>query len=43
MASWFPMKEIRKMVKQTISDMGVDYTPSYENYDMIDMNEAPWS
>tara|TARA_R100000458_G_C8273681_1_gene248567 strand:+ start:939 stop:2846 length:1908 start_codon:yes stop_codon:yes gene_type:complete len=43
MASWFPMKEIRKMVKQTITDMGVDYTPSYENYDMIDMNEAPWS
>jgi hypothetical protein len=43
MASWFPMKEIRKMLKQTISEMGVDYEPSFGNYDMIDMDTSPWS
>ena len=43
MASWFPMKEIRKMLKRTISEMGVDYEPSFGNYDMIDMDVSPWS
>jgi hypothetical protein len=43
MASWFPMKVIRNLQKLTYADMGLDYTPSYEGYNMLDLNDIPWS
>ena len=43
MASWFPIKVLRKLQKATYSDMGIDYKPSYEGFDVVEWNEAPWS
>jgi len=43
MASWFPMKVIRNLQKLTYAEIGLDYTPSYEGYSMLDLNEIPWS
>ena len=43
MASWFPMKVIRNLQKLTYAEMGLDYTPSYEGYSMLDLNDIPWS
>lgn len=42
MASWFPMKIFRRMQKEHIAEMGTDYTPSYPDYQITEMNEAPW-
>ena len=42
MASWFPMKVFRRMQKERLADIGTDYTPSYGDYKITDMNEAPW-
>ena len=43
MASWFPMKVFRRMQKEHAADLGLDYNPSYGDYKMTDMNEAPWA
>ena len=43
MASWFPMKIFRRMQKEHIAEMGTDYNPSYGDYDITEMNEAPWA
>ena len=43
MASWFPMKVIRNLQKLTYAEMGLDYTPSYEGYNMLDLDDIPWS
>ncbi len=43
MASWFPMKVIRNLQKLTYAEIGLDYTPSYEGYSMLDLNDIPWS
>jgi len=42
MASWFPMKVFRRMQKEHTADMGLDYNPSYGEYKMTEMNNAPW-
>ena len=42
MASWFPMKVFRRMQKEHAADIGLDYNPSYGDYKMTDMNNAPW-
>jgi len=42
MASWFPMKVIRTLTKLTYSDMGIDYTPSFDGYNGIQWDDIPW-
>ena len=42
MASWFPMKVLRQLQKEQYADIGIDYTPSYEDFDVVEWNEAPW-
>ena len=42
MASWFPIKVLRKLQKAHYSDMGIDYTPSYDGFDVVEWNDAPW-
>ena len=42
MASWFPMKVFRRMQKEHAADIGLDYNPSYGDYKMTKINEAPW-
>ena len=42
MAGWFPMKVFRRMNKETMADMGLDYSPSYTDFGYTDYNEAPW-
>ena len=43
MASWFPMKVIRRLSKSSYANMEYDYEPSYSNFAETDWNEAPWS
>ena len=42
MASWFPMKIFRRLTKERSAMMGLDYTPSFNDWDISDWNEAPW-
>ena len=42
MASWFPIKIVRRLQKEFIAEMGYDYQPSYGNFDVSSMNSAPW-
>ena len=42
MASWFPMKVFRRLQKERLADIGMDYNPSFTSYNVSDMNEAPW-
>jgi hypothetical protein len=43
MASWFPMRVIRRLQKERIAEIGLDYKPSFGEWDISEMNEAPWS
>ena len=43
MASWFPIKVLRKLQKAHYSDIGIDYRPSYDSFDIVEWNDAPWS
>jgi|TARA_R100001082_G_scaffold48876_1_gene26385 endogenous inhibitor of DNA gyrase (YacG/DUF329 family) len=43
MASWFPMKVFRKLQKAQYAEIGIDYIPSYKDFDVVEWNEAPWS
>ena len=43
MASWFPMKVIRALTKLVYSDIGIEYTPSFDGYNSVQWNETPWS
>jgi hypothetical protein len=43
MASWFPMKVFRRMQKEHAADIGLEYNPSYGDFKMSEMNEAPWA
>ena len=43
MASWFPMKVFRRMQKEHAADIGLDYNPSYGDYKMTEINNAPWA
>ena len=42
MASWFPMKVIRRISKTSYANMEYDYEPSYGGFSETEMNEAPW-
>jgi hypothetical protein len=42
MASWFPMKVIRRLSKVSYANMEYDYEPSYSGYTESSWNEAPW-
>ena len=42
MAAWFPMKIFRRMQKEQLADMALDYDASYTNFGGTDYNEAPW-
>ena len=42
MASWFPIKIVRRLQKEFIAEMGYDYNPSYGNMNISSMNTAPW-
>jgi hypothetical protein len=42
MASWFPIKIVRRLQKEFVADMAHEYTPSYGNVDISNMNTAPW-
>lgn len=43
MASWFPMKVIRRLQNARFDDMMVEYRPSFSGLDMASWNDAPWS
>jgi hypothetical protein len=42
MASWFPMKVIRRLQKERLAEVGLDYKPSFGEWNISDMNESPW-
>jgi hypothetical protein len=42
MASWFPMKVIRRLQKERLAEVGLDYKPSFGEWNLSDMNESPW-
>tara|TARA_R100000152_G_C6781663_1_gene216714 strand:+ start:4074 stop:5981 length:1908 start_codon:yes stop_codon:yes gene_type:complete len=42
MAGWFPMKVFRRMNKEQLATMGLDYNASYTDFGFTEMNEAPW-
>ena len=42
MAGWFPMKVFRRMNKEQLAEMGLDYNASYTDFGVTDYNEAPW-
>jgi len=42
MASWFPMKVIRRLGKERLAEVGLDYEPSFGEWDISNMNESPW-
>jgi hypothetical protein len=42
MASWFPMKVIRRLQKERLAEVGLDYKPSFGEWNISNMNESPW-
>jgi len=42
MASWFPIKVIRRLGKERLAEVGLDYEPSFGEWNLSDMNESPW-
>ena len=42
MASWFPLKVIRRLGKERLAEVGLDYKPSFGEWNLSDMNESPW-
>jgi len=42
MASWFPMRVIRRLQKERLAEVGLDYKPSFGEWNLSDMNESPW-
>ena len=42
MASWFPMRVVRRLGKERLAEVGLDYKPSFGEWDITDMNESPW-
>jgi len=42
MASWFPMKSIRRMQKERLATMGYDYEPSYSGYSSMNIDLDTW-
>ena len=42
MASWFPMRAIRRMQKERFAELGYDYSPSFEGYEPSNMDLDSW-
>jgi|TARA_R110000823_G_scaffold11589_5_gene39322 hypothetical protein len=42
MASWFPLRVIRRLQKERLAEVGLDYEPSFGEWDISNMNESPW-
>ena len=42
MASWFPMRVIRRLQKERLAEVGLDYTPSFGEWNLSDINDIPW-
>jgi len=42
MASWFPMKTIRRLQKERLATMGMDYSPSFSGYETMDIDLDTW-
>jgi hypothetical protein len=42
MSSWFPMKVFRRVQKEHLAEVGMEYKPSFTGYNVTDMNDAPW-
>jgi hypothetical protein len=42
MASWFPIKIVRRLQKEFVAELAHEYTPSYANVDISNINTAPW-
>jgi hypothetical protein len=42
MASWFPLKVIRRLGKERLAEVGLDYKPSFGEWNLSNMNESPW-
>jgi len=42
MTSWFPLKVIRRLGKERLAEVGLDYEPSFGDWNISDMNESPW-
>ena len=42
MASWFPMKVFRRVQKEHLAEVGMEYNPSFSGYNVTEMNDAPW-
>ena len=43
MASWFPMRAIRRMQKERFAELGYEYNPSFTGYDSSNMDIDNWS
>jgi hypothetical protein len=42
MASWFPMRAIRRMQKERFAELGYDYNPSFTGYEPSSMDVDNW-
>ena len=42
MASWFPMKAIRRMQKERFAELGYDYSPSFSGYEPSSIDIDNW-
>ena len=42
MAGWFPMKVFRRVQKEHLAEVGMEYNPSFSGYNITEMNDAPW-
>ena len=43
MASWFPMRAIRRMQKERLAELATDYEPSFSSYETNDYDEGLWT
>lgn len=43
MASWFPQKPIRRLLREHQAAIDVQYSPMFEAYQQSEWNSAPWS
>ena len=42
MASWFPMRAIRRMQKERFAELGYEYEPSFTGYEPSNMDVDTW-
>ena len=42
MASWFPMKTIRRLQKERLATMGLEYEPSFGGYEGSNIDIDSW-